>query len=188
MLYSASAWKTFFVEWAQSIVRNNESPLAARLRKRLYRTRCRLDSGVVITAPDHFSCGTNCALYHGTYLLNGHGSVQMGNNSHFGAMCYVNALHGSLTVGSDVAIGPHTDIIVYSNHYERGKPVTDCRVQKDVSIGDNVFIGAHTVILPGTTIEDNVVVGAGSVVKGYLDPNSIYAGAPCRKIREGWYD
>lgn len=188
VMYSLSSWKTFLVEGVRSIVRNNESALGARLRRRLSGTACRIDTGVVITAPNRFSCGTGCALYHGTYILNGQGSMEMGNTSHLGAMCYVNVLHGSLKIGDDVAIGPHTDLIVYSNHYEKGQRVTDCRIQENIHIGNNVFIGAHSMILPGAHIEDNVVVGAGSVVKGKLEANTIYAGTPVRPVRRGWYE
>lgn len=51
-----------------------------------------------------------------------------------------------------------------------------------IKIGNNVFIGYGCIILPNTTIEDNVVVGAGSVVKGVLLKNSVYAGVPARYI------
>ncbi len=51
-----------------------------------------------------------------------------------------------------------------------------------VKIGNNVFIGLNTTLLPGTEIGDNVIVGAGSVVKGKLEPDSVYAGVPAKKI------
>ncbi len=51
-----------------------------------------------------------------------------------------------------------------------------------VKIGNNVFIGIGTTILPGTTIGDNVVIGSGSVVKGEIEGNSVYAGVPAKKI------
>lgn len=53
---------------------------------------------------------------------------------------------------------------------------------KKIVIGDNVFIGINTVILLGTKIGDNVIVGAGSVVKGNLNSNSVYAGCPAKFI------
>lgn len=52
----------------------------------------------------------------------------------------------------------------------------------EIKIGNNVFIGYGCIILPNTIIEDNVVVGAGSVVKGLLLENSVYAGVPVRRI------
>lgn len=54
--------------------------------------------------------------------------------------------------------------------------------QKKVVIGDNVFIGHGSVILCGTTIENNVIIGANSVVTGHIEANGVYAGNPIRKI------
>lgn len=51
-----------------------------------------------------------------------------------------------------------------------------------IQIGDNVFIGINSTILPNTLIGDNVIVGAESLVKGHLKPNSVYAGIPVRYI------
>lgn len=50
-----------------------------------------------------------------------------------------------------------------------------------VKIGNNVFIGTKVTILGGTTIGDNVIIGANSVVKGVLESNSVYVGNPARK-------
>lgn len=52
-----------------------------------------------------------------------------------------------------------------------------------VTIGNNVFIGMNTTILKGSVIGDNVIIGAGSVVSGNCDSNSVYAGNPVMKIR-----
>lgn len=51
-----------------------------------------------------------------------------------------------------------------------------------VKIGNNVFVGVNSVILKGTLIGDNVIIGAGSIVSGKLESNSVYAGNPVRKI------
>ncbi len=51
-----------------------------------------------------------------------------------------------------------------------------------VKISDNVFIGIGTTLLPGTEVGENVIVGAGSLVKGKLLANSLYAGVPARRI------
>ena len=47
---------------------------------------------------------------------------------------------------------------------------------------DNVFIGSHSVILYGTRIGPNVIIGSGSVVTKDCEPNSVYAGVPARRI------
>lgn len=51
-----------------------------------------------------------------------------------------------------------------------------------IVIKDNVFIGLNTIIMPNSLIENNVVVGAGSLVRGRLESNYVYAGIPARKI------
>lgn len=51
-----------------------------------------------------------------------------------------------------------------------------------ILIGNNVFIGFGAVILPGTEISDNVIIGSGSVVKGKIESNSVYAGVPAKFI------
>lgn len=172
--------------WWDAALRHNGSVAAAILRRRRINTMCLIDTGVTISNPKNFTTGSGCALYHGTYILNTNGTVLLGTDSHLGAMCYANVCYGTLTIGNDVAIGPHTSIITYSNHYRAGSKVTEERIQADINIGNNVFIGAHCTILPGTTIGDNVVIGAGSVVKGALDGSAVYAGSPCKKIKDSW--
>ena len=55
---------------------------------------------------------------------------------------------------------------------------------KEVTIGDNVWIGGNTVVCPGVHIGDNVVIGAGSVVTKDIPAWSVAAGNPCRVIRK----
>ena len=61
---------------------------------------------------------------------------------------------------------------------------TDVSKHASIKIGDNVFIGMGCIILPGTEIENNVIIGAGSVVKGHLKGNTVYAGNPLKPIKE----
>lgn len=51
-----------------------------------------------------------------------------------------------------------------------------------IVVGNNVFIGLNSIILPNTEIGDNSIIAAGSVVKGKFEPNSIIAGVPAKKI------
>jgi len=52
-----------------------------------------------------------------------------------------------------------------------------------IRVGDNVFIGTGTVILPNVTIGDNCVIGAGSIVTRDIISNSVYAGVPAKFIK-----
>ncbi len=62
------------------------------------------------------------------------------------------------------------------------KPTTDKAVINEIMIGNNVFIGMNTTILPGTRIGDNVIVGAGSVLRGVVPENSIVIGNPAEVV------
>ena len=52
-----------------------------------------------------------------------------------------------------------------------------------ITIGNDVYIGMNTMIFPGVTVGDNVVVGAGSVISKSLPSGAVYAGVPARKIK-----
>ena len=85
-----------------------------------------------------------------------------------------------VTISFDVAVLVHDLSIIHAAKYvgKNTRPI----ICKKVEIGNNVFIGARTTILPGSVIGDNCIVGSGSVVRGCLEKNSIYAGNPCKKI------
>lgn len=53
---------------------------------------------------------------------------------------------------------------------------------KSINIGNNVFIGQHAKLLPGSSIGDNCIIGVGSIVTKHLESNSIYAGNPAKFI------
>lgn len=62
-------------------------------------------------------------------------------------------------------------------------PPTDVVIRRPIVVGRNVFIGMNVFILPGVEIGDDVIIGAGSVVRGVVESDSIMAGNPARKIR-----
>lgn len=82
-----------------------------------------------------------------------------------------------ITMGDHVVIGANTTIITHCPiSFYTGEPV-------EIILGNNVFIGKGCHILPGTIIGDNVMIGAGSVVASNIPSDSIAAGNPCRVIR-----
>jgi len=84
-----------------------------------------------------------------------------------------------ISIGDGVTISSNVQILAHDASTNK----VGCRTKLGrVTIGDNVFIGARSVILCNTRIGDNVVIGAGSVVSRDCEPNSVYAGNPARKI------
>jgi hypothetical protein len=61
--------------------------------------------------------------------------------------------------------------------------VPDLEITKPITVGNNVYIGVRTIILPGVNIGDNSIIGAGSIVTKDIPPNSVAAGIPARVIK-----
>ena len=89
-----------------------------------------------------------------------------------------------LTIGDDVLItGPVTILTHdYSAHIPNVVKNSLLATIRPVTIGNNVFLGWGCTVLSGTVIGDNTVIGAGAVVSGRLEPNSVYAGNPAKRI------
>ena len=87
-----------------------------------------------------------------------------------------------ISIGSRVTISNGVQILTHDNSIDRVLPnVSD--IFGRVSIGDDCFIGAHVTIMPGVTIGNKVIIGAGSVVaKSFVEEGIIIAGNPARKV------
>lgn len=83
-----------------------------------------------------------------------------------------------VTIGDNVVLGNGSVIITHCPmSFYNGKPVA-------ITIGNNVYIGACSLILPGVTIGNDVVIGAGSVVSRDIPSGSIAAGNPCAVVKQ----
>jgi acetyltransferase-like isoleucine patch superfamily enzyme len=97
---------------------------------------------------------------------------------------------GGLTIGKNIVISTDVIILTHDYSYTTGlisinkKPPTDICVLMPVFIGDNCFIGARVTILPGAKIGSNVIIGAGSVVKGMIPDNSVIFGNPAKVVAQ----
>lgn len=87
-----------------------------------------------------------------------------------------------IIIGDNVTISNDVQFITHDNSIDRVlKDKSD--IFGEIKIGNNCFIGAHTLILPGVTLADNVIIGSGSVVtKSFCEKRIIIAGNPARKI------
>lgn len=85
--------------------------------------------------------------------------------------CTINCVN-KITIGSQTKIAPNVCINDHDHNYKN--PSEQHLIEGTVSIGKNVWIGANAVILRDTTIGDNAVIAAGSVVKGNVPENSLY--------------
>lgn len=112
-----------------------------------------------------------------------------GCNVHMGTRVYANfnlviVDDITVTIGNQVMFGPNVTISatghpVYPEYRHKG-----AHFSLPVTIGNGVWIGANTTILPGVTIGDNAVIGAGSVVTKDIPANTLALGVPCKVKKE----
>ena len=125
--------------------------------------------------------------------------VDYGENTYFGKNVYFNFNLVILDVcpvhiGNNCFFGPNISILTALHslvaserelYFDEEKGyVTDREYGAPITIGNDCWFGGNVTILPGVTIHDNVVVGAGSVVTHDLESGCVYAGNPAKKIKE----
>lgn len=108
--------------------------------------------------------------------------ILIGKNSFINHNCTILA-QGKVTIGSNVRIAPNVSIYTIGHSENPKKRKHGYCYAKEVNIKDNVWIGGNVIILPGVTIGENSIVGAGSVVNKDIPKNVIAAGNPCGIIR-----
>lgn len=84
-----------------------------------------------------------------------------------------------IEIGNNVTMAPRVHVLC---HDASTKQFLDYTKIGRVTIGDNVFIGAESVVLPGVTIGNNVIIGANSTVTHDIPENSVAVGSPARVI------
>lgn len=89
-----------------------------------------------------------------------------------------------VTFGKNAFIGPNVGIYAAGHPLDAKERNTLIEYAKPIAIGDNVWIGGDVTIVPGVSIGDNCVIGAGSVVTKDVPPNTLAAGNPCRPIKK----
>ena len=112
-----------------------------------------------------------------------------GAHVHFGSDIYVNfnltcVDDTHIYVGSHTMIGPNVTLATAGHPILPELRERGYQYNMPVRIGENCWIGAGVVVLPGVTIGDNVVVGAGSIVTRDLPSNVVAVGNPCHVLRE----
>jgi galactoside O-acetyltransferase len=117
-----------------------------------------------------------------------------GRNTYWGDNCYANfnltlVDDGEIHIGSHVMFAPNVVISTTGHPINPDLRRKTAQFSVPVYIGDNVWIGANAVILPGIHIGENSVIGAGSIVTKDIPDNVVAVGNPCRVMRPiGEYD
>lgn len=153
---------------------------------------------VMVARGGKFSIGENFAMNNGikgnpigcyercTFFVDRGAVLTIGDNVGMSQAALV--CHKSITIGDNVKIGG--GVCIYDTDFHSLDPIIrrssedlKNRAEKPVVIGNDVFIGARSIILKGVTICENSVIGAGSVVTKSVPANQIWAGNPAKFIR-----
>jgi acetyltransferase-like isoleucine patch superfamily enzyme len=110
--------------------------------------------------------------------------ITVGNNSPLGlnSGCYVQG-KGGIKVGCNLRMGPNVGLISANHNPDDYDEWIDVG---PIEIGDNVWIGMNSVVMPGVKIGSNVIIGSNSTVTKDIPDNSIAVGSPCKvaKVKE----
>lgn len=106
------------------------------------------------------------------FRVNG-GTLEVGEGCFFNNNCMI-VSHDKISIGNNCSFGPNVMLFDHDHDFRvsGGKKKGEYRTSP-IIIGSNVWIGANTVILRGTSIGDNCIIGAGGVIKGNYSENSI---------------
>ena len=109
--------------------------------------------------------------------------VHLGNHiyANFG-LTLVDDTH--IYVGDNTMFGPHVTVATAGHPIDPTLRAKEYQYNMPIHIGKNCWIGAGALILPGVTIGDNTVIGAGSVVTKDIPSSVVAVGNPCRVMRD----
>ena len=122
----------------------------------------------IITAPFYCDYGVN---------------ISIGNNFYTNHNCVI--LDGAkVKFGDNVFIAPNCVFSTAGHPIDAEQRNAGLEIALPITVGNNVWIGTNVSVLPGVTIGDNCMIGAGSVVNRNIPSNVVAAGNPCRVLRK----
>jgi len=136
----------------------------------------------VICRPLFASCGKDVLIQPRAFFHSGRG-IKIGNHSSIGEKC---KLYGTITLGNDVMMGEEVIMMTINHKFSRiDIPMDQQGFQEEeiIVVGDDVWIGSRSIILPGVNIGHGSIIAAGSIVTKNVPAYAIVGGNPARIIR-----
>lgn len=148
---------------------NSFSPASKRERQEVIRTLFgKTGNNFLVEQPFYCDYGYN---------------IEIGENFYSNVNCVI--LDGAkVTFGDNVFIAPNCGFYTAGHPLDVASRNKGLEYAYPITVGNNVWIGANVVVLPGVTIGDNSVIGAGSVVVKDIPANVVAVGNPCKVIKE----
>ncbi len=152
---------------AKCFAYNNTNPSDRPLKKKMIKEIIDVKGSVVVESP--FYCDYGYNIHAGNAFYANHGLVILDCNT--------------VTFGENVFIGPNCSFYTAGHPIDYERRNIGLEFAKPIKVGSNVWFGGNVVVLPGVTIGDNVVIGAGSVIAKDIPGNVVAHGNPCKVVR-----
>ncbi len=109
--------------------------------------------------------------------------LKIGDNSGVGINCEI---YGPVTIGKNVMMGP--EVVIYTSGHKHNRtdiPMIEqgAETEREVNIGDDVWIGRRAIILPGVKIGNGCIIGAGAIVTKDIPDYSVAVGVPAKVVK-----
>lgn len=110
-------------------------------------------------------------------------NITIGDNVYINFGCIILDC-SEVTIGSHTLLGPNIGLYAANHSTDATERINGGCYGKPIHIGNNVWLGGDVKVLQGVTIEDNTIIGAGSIVTKDISANVIAVGNPCKVIRK----
>jgi acetyltransferase-like isoleucine patch superfamily enzyme len=175
-------WKTLRTNPAELLRLLHVGLTTANYRyiKRCIGKGCVVGRWVQIVNSANVRIGDHCLFQDGVYMRAGNqGYITIHDRAALNSFSKLFG-HGGIEIGEEAQIGPGTVITTTDHDYFDENLATEF---KKVTIGRRVWVGANVTILPGVTIGEYSVIGAGAVVNKDIPPRSVAVGVPAKVIK-----
>lgn len=127
-------------------------------------------------------CGIGSALILDGVIVVG-AKLQVGNDAFINQGCFLDA-HGGITIREGASIGMRCQLVTGTHHVGAAIRRAGELKMATITIGAGAWLGANVTVLPGVSIGNGAIIGAGSVVTRSIPPNSLAVGSPARVVKE----
>lgn len=115
-------------------------------------------------------------------------AANWGKNTYIGKHTYANSNltlvdDTRITIGDNCMIGPNCSLCTAGHPLSPAERLKGAQFNKPVTLENSVWLGSNVVVLPGVTIGENSVIGAGAVVTKDIPANVVAMGVPCQVVR-----